>query len=152
MVLDSPHQRRILDCCNNQGGALEELQAVNYYRKSFTKDLAAVLEPPLLITPKLSFSNCICKNLFESYPPPYEKRVQRYKYLNTVQIKNALASFNWQQALSNISIDKKISVPTETIINVMSNYVLSETKAFYDQDLSWMNAEIENLITAKNEA
>ena len=34
----------------------------------------------------------------------------------------------------------------------MSNYVLSETKAFYDQDLSWMNAEIENLITAKNEA
>ena len=34
----------------------------------------------------------------------------------------------------------------------MSNYVLNETKVFYDQDLSRMNAETENLITAKSEA
>ena len=33
----------------------------------------------------------------------------------------------------------------------MSNYIPSETKAFDDQNLPWMNAEIENLVTAKNE-
>ena len=33
----------------------------------------------------------------------------------------------------------------------MSNYILSETKVFDDQNLPWMNAEIENLIIAKNE-
>ena len=33
----------------------------------------------------------------------------------------------------------------------MSNYILNETKVFDDQNPSWMNAETENLITAKNE-
>ena len=86
-----------------------------------------------------------------SYPPPYERRVWHYTYANTVQIKNALASFNWEQALSNSSIDKKISVLNEAIINVMSNYIPNETKVFDEQNPPWMNAEIENFIAAKNE-
>ena len=56
------------------------------------------------------------------YPPPYEMHVQHYKYANTACIKNALASFNWEQALfSDSFIDKKISVLREAIINVISN-------------------------------
>ena len=39
----------------------------------------------------------------------------------------------------------------ETIINVMSNYIPNEIKVFDDQKPPWMNAEIENLITAKND-
>ena len=64
----------------------------------------------------------------------------------------ALASFNWEQALSNSSIDKKISILNETIINVMSNYISNETKVFDDQKSPWMKAKIEKLITAKNDA
>ena len=40
------------------------------------------------------------------YPSPYKRRVWHYKYANTAQIKNALASFNWEQALSNNSMRK----------------------------------------------
>ena len=86
------------------------------------------------------------------YPPPYEKRVWHYKYANTTQIKNALASFNWEQALSNSSINKKISVLNETIINVMSNYIPHETLVFDAQNPTLTNAEIENLTTAEKEA
>ena len=39
----------------------------------------------------------------------------------------------------------------ETIISVMSNYIPNEIKVFNDQKPPWMNAEIENLITAKND-
>ena len=39
----------------------------------------------------------------------------------------------------------------ETIINVMSNYIPNEIKVSDDQKPPWMNAEIENLITAKND-
>ena len=53
------------------------------------------------------------------YPPPCEKRIWHYKYTNTVQIKNALASLNREQALSNSSIDKGIYVLNETIIIAM---------------------------------
>ena len=48
-------------------------------------------------------------------------------------------------------MDKKISVLNETIFNVMSNYIPNETKVFDDQKPLWMNTEIENLITTKNE-
>ena len=74
-----------------------------------------------------------------------------YKYANTAQIKNALASFNWERALSNSSIDKKTSILNETIINVMNNYIPNERKVFDDQKPPWMNVEIENSITAKND-
>ena len=49
--------------------------------------------------------------------------VWNYKCANTAQIKNGRASFNWKQALSNSSIDKKISILNETIINAISNYI-----------------------------
>ena len=71
--------------------------------------------------------------------------VWHYKYANTVQIKNALASFNWEQALSNSSISKKISVRNERIIYVMSNYIPNETKVFDDQNPRWMNAKNERI-------
>ena len=85
------------------------------------------------------------------YSPPYERDVWHYKYANTVQIKNALATFNWEQALSNSPVDKKISVLNERFINVMSNYIPNETKIVDDHNPSWMNAQIKNLISAKNE-
>ena len=51
----------------------------------------------------------------------------------------------------NSSIDKKISVLNETIINVMSNYIPNEIEVFDDQKPPWMNVEIENFIAAKND-
>ena len=75
------------------------------------------------------------------YAPAYEKRVWHYKYANTTQIKNALASFNWEQALSNSSINKEISVLNETIINVMSNYIPNKINVFDAQNPPSTNAE-----------
>ena len=68
--------------------------------------------------------------------------VWHYKYANTAQIKNERASFNWKQALSNSSIDKKISILNETIVNATSNYIPNEIKVFDDQKLPWTNMEI----------
>ena len=47
------------------------------------------------------------------YLLPYKRRVWDYEYASTAQIKNALASFNREKALSNSSIEKKISVLNE---------------------------------------
>ena len=66
-------------------------------------------------------------------------------------MKNALVFFKWEQALSNRSINKNISILNETIINIMSNYIPNEIKVFDDQKPPWINAEIENLITAKKD-
>ena len=65
-------------------------------------------------------------NLKVYYPPPYERNVWHYRYANTAQIKNTLASFNWKQAHSNSSFDKKMSIFNETIINVMCNFSIKK--------------------------
>ena len=62
-------------------------------------------------------------DLIVFYPPLYSRHVEHYKYANIVQIKNTLASFNWEQAPPNNSNDKKTSVLNETIIIVISNYI-----------------------------
>ena len=90
-------------------------------------DVAAVLDPPL-ITSKFQ------SDLKVNYSPPYLRRVWYYVYANTAQVKNALASFNLEQALSNSPIDKKISVHNETIISVMCNYIPNEVKISDDQN------------------
>ena len=55
-----------------------------------------------------------------------------YKCGNAAQISNALASFNWEQALSKSSIHQKISILNKTIMNVMSNYIPNGIKVFDD--------------------
>ena len=60
-----------------------------------------------------------------------------------------LHPFNWEQTVSNCSIDKKIFVFNDTINNVMSSYIPNETKVSAEENPPWVNAEIENLITAK---
>ena len=62
-------------------------------------------------------------NLKVYYPPPNESRVWHYKCANTAQIKNTLASFNWEQALSNSSYRQEDFCFNETINNVLSNYI-----------------------------
>ena len=70
--------------------------------------------------------------------------------INTVQIKNTLVSFNWELVLSNSSFNKKISVLNETIVSVMSNYISNGIKVSDGFYPPLMNAEIENLINAKD--
>ena len=45
-----------------------------------------------------------------------------------------------KKALSNNSINQKISVLNETIINVISNYIPNKTKVSDDQNPPWMNS------------
>ena len=77
-------------------------------------------------------------NLKVYYPPPYERNVWHYRYANTAQIKNTLASFNWKQAHSNSSFDKKMSIFNETIINVMCNFSIKKRFLLIRNCLGWM--------------
>ena len=90
-------------------------------------DLVFTSQPSMVLDSGVHFSlhpNSHCQIVFAKfnskvfYPPPYKRHVWHYRYANTVQTKNALASFSWKKALSNSSIDK-ISVLNEIIIDVI---------------------------------
>ena len=74
-------------------------------------------------------------NLKIYYPPPYLREVWHYKEANTDLIKQAISNFNKEKAFSNTNINKKVSLFNKTILNILKNYILHETKICDDKDL-----------------
>ena len=74
-------------------------------------------------------------NLKIYYPPPYLREVWHYKEANTDLIKQAIPNFNKEKAFSNTNINKKVSLFNKTILNILKNYILHETKICDDKDL-----------------
>ena len=74
-------------------------------------------------------------NLKIYYPHPYLREVWHYKEANTDLIKQAIRNFNKEKAFSNTNINKKVSLFNKTILNILKNYILHETKICDDKDL-----------------
>ena len=74
-------------------------------------------------------------NLMISYPPPYSREVWHYREANTDLIRRAISNFNWEKAFCNTSVNKKVSIFNETILNILSNYIPHETLICDDRDL-----------------
>ena len=88
-------------------------------------------------------------NLFILYPPPYERTVWFYEKANPELIRRAINEFDWIRALSNVSTDKKVCYFTETLLNIIHNFILHERIVCDDRDPPWMNNEIKKLINDK---
>ena len=77
-------------------------------------------------------------NLMISYPPPYSREVWHYREANTDLIRRAISNFNWEKAFYNTNVNKKVSIFSETILNVLSNYIPHETLVCDDKDPPWL--------------
>ena len=75
-------------------------------------------------------------NLSILYPPPYEKTVWFYEKANLELIRRAINEFDWIRALSNVSTDKEVVCYfTETLLNIIHNFILHERIVCDDRDL-----------------
>ena len=74
-----------------------------------------------------------------AYPPPYSREVWHYKEANTDLIRKTISNFNWEKALYNTNVNKEVSIFNETILNVLSNFILHETLTCDDKDSPWFN-------------
>ena len=89
-------------------------------------------------------------NLSILYPTPYERTVWFYEKANPELILRAINECDWIRALSNVSIDKKVCYFTETLLNIIHNFIPHETIVRDDRNPPWMSSEIKNLINEKN--
>ena len=89
-------------------------------------------------------------NLTIFYLPPYKRLVWRYQQANTGLIKRAIGLFDWEKSLSNLDVNKQISVFNETIVNIFENFIPHETITYNDKDPPWMNKQIKTIIAEKN--
>ena len=84
-------------------------------------------------------------NLTIFYPPPYKQLVRHYQQRNTDLIKRAIESLDWEKSLSNLNMNKQVSIFNETIMHVFENFILLETIICNDKDSPWVNKQIETL-------
>ena len=66
-------------------------------------------------------------NLKIHYPPPYVREVWHYQKANVDQIREAISEFPWGNSFANISVNEQVQLFTQTIQNIISNYIPHET-------------------------
>ena len=73
-------------------------------------------------------------NLQIYYPPPYPREIWHYKQANTELIRRAITDFNWDRAFLNTNVNEKVSIFSNTILNILSNFIPHQTIACGDKD------------------
>ena len=66
-------------------------------------------------------------NLKIIYPLTFEQEVWHIQNTNADQIRQAINKFPWKRPFTNINIDKRVQLFTQTITNIKSNYIPQET-------------------------
>ena len=85
-------------------------------------------------------------NLSILYLPPYKRTVWFYKKANPELIQKAINEFDWIRAISNVSVDEKICYFTETLLNIIHNFITHERIVCDDRHPPWINNDIKKLI------
>ena len=58
-----------------------------------------------------------------SVPPAYVREVWDCSKANAENIKKTISNFNWNKAFENFSIDAKVELLNETLLNIFRNYI-----------------------------
>ena len=86
-----------------------------------------------------------CKlNLNIEYSPLYDRPVWDSKTANNRSIKKSIESVNWKALFNNKTIDNEVSICSETVINIFSNFVPNKLVTFDENGPPWMNNFIKN--------
>ena len=85
------------------------------------------------------------------YPPPYPWEIWNYTWANTELIRQAITDFKWDRAFLNANVNEKVSIFSNTTLNILSNIILHETIVCDDKDPLWFNRAIKSLIQQKKD-
>ena len=88
-------------------------------------------------------------NLQWYYPPPYPRKIWHSEQANTELIRRAISDFNWDGAFLNTNVNKKDSIFSNAILNILSNFIPHEAIVCDDKDPPWFNRAIISLIQEK---
>ena len=84
-------------------------------------------------------------------PPPFERRIWHFNRANSAAIKRSMASFQWLQHLSsNTDPNWQVKTFTDTLLNIMSNFIPNETKRFVPRDPPWITKRLKTMLNRKN--
>ena len=155
------HEGSMIDAVTSNYGLHQLIQEPTHILNSSSSciDLIFTSQPNLVMESGVHSSlhpNCHHQgvftkfNLFIFYPPPFDWTVWFYQKANLGLIRRAVNEFDWVRPLSNVSIDKKVCHFTETLLNIIHNFIPHERIVCDDRDPPWINNKIKKLINEKH--
>ena len=75
-------------------------------------------------------------------PPAHFRTVWDYKNSDAVSIQRAIENFNWQYAFKRKTINEKLQVFSEGLMNILSNFVAHKLLKFNYKQPPWINLKI----------
>ena len=82
-------------------------------------------------------------NLKIYYPPSYERTIFHH-------IQQAINLFDWENAFLNTDVNAQVFIFSNTVLNILNNYIPHETEICDDRVPPWMTSKIKELISQKN--
>ena len=89
-------------------------------------------------------------NLKVYYRPPHERTIFHYSQTNVDHIQKAINLFDSENVFLNTDIDDQVFVFSNTVLNILNNYITHETKICCDRDPPWMTTKLKEPISQKN--
>ena len=86
------------------------------------------------------------------YPPLYKWEVWHYQKANVDQIRQEICEFPWDNGFANINVNEQVQLFTQTIEDIISNYIPHEIITSDDSNPPWIDEKIKKLILHKNRA
>ena len=84
------------------------------------------------------------------FPPSYVREVWDYSSANAENIQKAALDFDWEKAFRNLSVDRKVDLLNETLLNIFRNCIPNKKIKFnYCQPL-WMNDDIKRCLKGRS--
>ena len=83
-------------------------------------------------------------------PPPYQRLTWDYKKADSIKIRQALESINWERLFHKKDLNAKVIALNETILNVFRNYGPNKYILVDDKDPVWMNEIIKSKMKTRN--
>jgi len=84
-------------------------------------------------------------------PPPFQRKIWHYNRADSAAIKRSMEHFPWRQHFS-INNDPNWQVKTfsDTLLNIMSNFIPNEIKTIVPRDPPWITKPLKTMLKRKN--
>ena len=83
-------------------------------------------------------------------PPPFVRKIWKYDRANAYLIKRAVSEFPWRQHLNNLNPNRQVTFFTETLLNIMSNFIPNDTIKVTPKDPPWITKTLKTLLNRQN--
>ena len=79
-------------------------------------------------------------------PPPYYRKIWRYKLASGEDIRNNFRLIDWQHLFHDASVDDMVCIFNSTFLNIMGQYIPNKVIRVDDRDAPWITPEVKTAI------